>query len=296
MPKSILPAAWLASAIAAAVTTGAVHAGHAAAHQPQAQMPNDSIHQPYAENQPGDRSPPRLGVAISAVPQPELDSLALEFGVRVEQVRDGSAADRAGLEAGDIVTSVDDRPAYSPERLQHLIEQAGDRSQIALVRNGNALQLQAEFAEKADAGARGTAALGVRVQNMTSDLKEAFGTQGERGVLISQVLDDSAAQKAGLKAGDVIVEIAGDGVASVDDLKGAVKRHAPGDELKLEIVRDRQGQTLQLALGAMAAAPKTHAGHPHHRHGSDGTDRGFHYWHGMLPGHGCATGKGPRPS
>jgi S1-C subfamily serine protease len=296
MRKSILPAAWLASAIAAAVTTGAVHAGHAPAHQPQAQMPNDSIHQPHAAPRADTAPRPRLGVAIAAVPQTELDTLELEFGVRIEQVRDGSVADRAGIEAGDIVTAVDDRPAYSPQRLQHLIEQAGDRSQLALVRAGEALQLQASFADKADARNGGTAALGVRVQNMTSDLKEAFGAQGERGVLISQVVEDSAAQRAGLKAGDVIVEIAGDGVASVRDLKGAVQRYAPGDKLQLEILRDRQGQTLQLALGAMPAAPKTRAAHPHHGHGSGGTDRGFHYWHGMLPGHGCATGEELRPS
>ena len=168
--------------------------GHGAGHHPahgkwtHPVLPHGFVHPPVS---PAQR--PRLGVAISAVSPEELDAVALEYGVRVEQVLADSVAERAGMKSGDIVTDVAGRPAYSPERLLRLVGEASGRVAIALVRGGESLRLQADLGNQSTA-ATGSAYLGVRIQEMTDDLKEAFGAEGNLGVLVSQVMGGSAAQ------------------------------------------------------------------------------------------------------
>jgi len=296
MPSRLLPASLLATALIAVAATAPLYAGHTPSHHFHGPMPHDEVHHGSPSHPSGEQSRARLGVAISAITQSELDAINLEYGVRIEQVHEGSVAETAGLRAGDVVTAVDGRPTYSPERMQYLVEQALDTSTIALLRAGESLRLQATFAGSETADAHGRAILGVRIQNMTTDLKEAFGARDERGVLISQVLDDSAAERAGLKAGDVIVGVGGDSITTVRDLHGVLRGYSPRDTLDVSILRERQEETVQLALGDMSGDAQARAAHPHGAHGSGKPHAGFHAWHDMISKHGCHTGRMQRPS
>lgn len=89
----------------------------------------------------------------------------------------------------------------------------------------------------------GSGRLGITVSSLSEQLADYFGTK--EGVLVSSVTDDSAAAKAGLKAGDVIVSINGSSVDSPSELSRQVRRLEAGDEFTLEIVRDKSRQTLK---------------------------------------------------
>jgi S1-C subfamily serine protease len=245
--------------------------------------------------------PAKLGVAISAISQADLNALSLEYGVRIQDVLEGSVAENAGIEAGDVVTEIDGRPAYSPERLQYLVAEAAGASTIVLLRNKESLRLQAEFSRPEPDTAGGRAVLGIRIQEMTNELKEAFGTEGDAGVLVSQVLSGSAAKKAGLKAGDVIVSIGGDAISAVADVHGVLGGYSPGETLDVAIVRDRQAKMMQIALGSASHAGQPHAMYPRHGqqgHGNYGHGYGYHGSNGNMPWHGggCHMGKGQRSS
>ena len=297
MPCRILPASLLATALTAVAATAPLYAGHTLGHYPHGSMPQDMIQHGLPSPSSSEQSRARLGVAISAVSQSELDAMNLEYGVRIEQVHEGSVAETAGLRSGDVVTALDDRPAYSPERMQHLVEQVSDTSTIALLREGKSLRLQATFAGSETTDSHGRAVLGVRIQDMTTDLKEAFGARDERGVLISQVMADSPAERAGLKAGDVIVGIGGGSITTVDDLHGALGGYSSRDTLDVSILRDRQEETVQLALGDMSGDAQSRAAHPHVAHGSGKPHAGFHSWHDcMMWKHGCHRCEMQRPS
>jgi membrane-associated protease RseP (regulator of RpoE activity) len=69
-------------------------------------------------------------------------------------------------------------------------------------------------------GSRGR--LGVRIEKLNSDLGQALGVDGGKGVLVTEVMEDTPAQKAGLKAGDVIVKVGADSVDTPDELVKAV--------------------------------------------------------------------------
>lgn len=81
--------------------------------------------------------------------------------------------------------------------------------------------------------------LGVNIQDLTAELAEAFGVDKEqRGVVITHVLEDSAAEDAGLKAGDVVVAADGRPVRRVADLRNKVGLSPVGDRVSLTVVRD----------------------------------------------------------
>ena len=104
--------------------------------------------------------------------------------------------------------------------------------------------------------------LGIQGQTMSADIASALGVDGE-GVLVAQVVDGSPAAEAGIKGGsdqtslqgqpyvvggDVITAIDGEQVSSMEQLAGIVSQHAPGDEVKLSILRDGSASELTVTL------------------------------------------------
>jgi serine protease Do/serine protease DegQ len=85
--------------------------------------------------------------------------------------------------------------------------------------------------------------LGVSVDEMSDQLAEYFGTK--TGVLVTSVTKDSAAMKAGVKAGDVIVSVNGSSVERSGDIRERLRSLDAGDEFTLEIMRDRKSMTLK---------------------------------------------------
>jgi membrane-associated protease RseP (regulator of RpoE activity) len=88
-------------------------------------------------------------------------------------------------------------------------------------------------------GRAGQGRLGVRLVEMTPELRAHYGAPRDAGVLVAQVETGSPAEKAGLRAGDIITRAGGEHVENAADLVRAVRHAKVGDSLKLEISRDR---------------------------------------------------------
>ncbi|MCG8393070.1 MAG: DegQ family serine endoprotease [Pseudomonadales bacterium] len=80
--------------------------------------------------------------------------------------------------------------------------------------------------------------LGVTIQDLSPELAEAFGVDRQRGVVITQVVEDSAAEKAGLKSGDVVIQVDGRPVNRAADLRNKVGMSPVGEKVELTILRD----------------------------------------------------------
>jgi serine protease Do len=89
--------------------------------------------------------------------------------------------------------------------------------------------------------------LGVELQELTPELAAQFGTF--HGALISEVSPGTPADKAGLKAGDVITKLNGKSVDDYTQLRLEISELAPGTEVALEIARNGQTQTCKVTLG-----------------------------------------------
>jgi serine protease Do len=103
--------------------------------------------------------------------------------------------------------------------------------------------------------------LGVMIQDVDRDLADALGLKDAKGVLVSLVMEKSAAEKAGLKDGDVIMKIDGRDVTDASAFRSQIASLAPGSRLKLEVLREGKtvelkAQTDELTDGAVASADK----------------------------------------
>ncbi|KGY08679.1 DegQ family serine endoprotease [Vibrio sinaloensis] len=106
--------------------------------------------------------------------------------------------------------------------------------------------------------------LGVQGGEITSELAEALGYESSKGAFVSQVVADSAADKAGLEAGDVIVSINGKSITSFSELRAKVATLGAGKSIELGVIRDGKEKTFEVTLGEMqnakAPAEKLHEG------------------------------------
>ena len=93
--------------------------------------------------------------------------------------------------------------------------------------------------------------LGVQVTEVSSDAAKGFGLPDTRGALINDVLADSAAEKAGLEAGDVIRAVNGAEIATSSDLPPRIGAMAPGTKVTLGILRDGKPRDVTVTLSTL---------------------------------------------
>lgn len=101
--------------------------------------------------------------------------------------------------------------------------------------------------------------IGVTLQQITSDLAQAFNLDRVEGALISDVSKDSPAESAGLKQGDIIIGYDGKQVASVGSLKNAVSLMEPNSKMNLTVLRDGKKIHIPLTIAAYPEEGKTEA-------------------------------------
>jgi Do/DeqQ family serine protease len=96
--------------------------------------------------------------------------------------------------------------------------------------------------------------LGVVVQAVTEEIAQSLGLKEVRGVIVGSVQKGSAAEKAGLRQGDVITAFNGANVNEPNELRNLVAATQPGADVTLKILRDGREQELQVTVGELAAA------------------------------------------
>jgi S1-C subfamily serine protease len=91
--------------------------------------------------------------------------------------------------------------------------------------------------------------IGVRPLQITPDVAQSFGLGVEEGAGVETVFSGTAADRAGIRGGDVIVGLAGAPIRTVEDLYSRLRRLRPGQTVKIAIVRDGDRRTLDITLG-----------------------------------------------
>jgi serine protease Do len=101
--------------------------------------------------------------------------------------------------------------------------------------------------------------LGIAIQDLTDDLASSFGVREREGVLVADVMKGGPAEAAGLRPGDVIVQLGPTKIREVPDLQRRVANVAPGQTVALGVVRDRAPQRVEVRVGEMPAEDPTAA-------------------------------------
>ena len=102
--------------------------------------------------------------------------------------------------------------------------------------------------------------LGVVVQPVTEEIAQSFGLKEVKGVIVSSVQRGSAAEKAGLKQGDVVMAFNGTAVNEANELRNLVAATAPGTDATLAILRDGREQEVKITVGELAANANARGG------------------------------------
>lgn len=201
----------------------------------------------------------RIGVQIGAVTKDVAESIGLgkAQGALVTGVEGGSPADKAGVEAGDIITRFDGKPIEKVADLPRLVgnTKPGSKSTVTVFRRGASRDLSITIAEiepdkpatkvaereekpKASAAAQ---QLGLSVTELTDAQKKEFKLKG--GVVVAAATD--AAARAGLREGDVILSVANTEISGVKEFESVLAR---ADKSKSINVLYRRGEWAQYAL------------------------------------------------
>jgi serine protease Do len=98
--------------------------------------------------------------------------------------------------------------------------------------------------------------LGVYIRDLNPDLAESLGLKETKGVLVVEVSEDSAADKAGIKRYDVIVQLDGEKVEKANEIRSRVAMLKPGTKVELVVLRDGGRKALKVEIGESSALAK----------------------------------------
>ena len=222
---------------------------------------------------PPESLPPEVRALLDALGVDLL--LGVVFGeagatLAVEVVFPGSPAERAGLAAGDAVTAIDGEPTADPAALRAAVEAVapGESYALTVARRGADRTIEVEREAEVGSAWRSemlrTLALGLMLADQpdASDVPPSLlGEMLEEtpdGLRVFAVFPGSPADRAGLRAGDLVLAIDGRPLASLDDLRALMTAFNPaGGEVEVAIRRDGKDVTLRVDVrgGLLGGAP-----------------------------------------
>ena len=171
-------------------------------------------------------------------------------GVLVTEVVPGNPAEKAGIQAKDIITAVDGEKVRTSRELtaKAATLPVGETTKITVVRDGKERTVDVKVAKRpvtvADAGkppVEKEGEYGLQVTDLTPEMARRLKTNREAGVVVVGVRPDSKAAKAGLQQGDLILEVDRQNVSSTGELKQLLARHTGGDGIALLVQRANAG-------------------------------------------------------
>lgn len=218
-----------------------------------------------------------LGVMTQTVDEDIADAFEVnvDYGAIVNEVIDDSPAKSAGLKEGDVIISFNGKKIWDQHDLTDFIEDspAGSKAALGIMRNNKEMTIDVELGSR-PAGASWSSRnnrtpgaylfsgpddmrvfnwgkgsyIGVQLSELTDQLGKYFGVSDGEGVLITEVNEDSPAEKAGLQAGDVIVAINDQNVSDYGAVKEIISDSDEGDQLNISIIRNKKKQSVNVTV------------------------------------------------
>jgi predicted metalloprotease with PDZ domain len=233
---------------------------------------------------------PWLGVSIRDVSSRIADENKLEgkSGAYVTSVLEESPADSAGIEEGDIIVTFAKKKIDNADDLVKAVAESkvGQKVEIVLVRNSakktfgvvlsKYIRPRARHFSVGPFGNRmwmfaNRSAQGMELLELNNQLGEYFGVPDGTGILVEKVTKKGPAEKAGIKAGDVLVKIGNRTIDDLEDVSKAFSRYDEGEKVEVQVLRKGISKTFSLVVEGDQESPMFRFFHR-------GGERGDLYW------------------
>lgn len=205
--------------------------------------------------------PPVLGLTLRPVPAVLLAQLDLEKGQAqlVAEVAEGSPAAEAGVQKHDLLLAVGDAKATDAKAIADLLaEDDGETVKLALLRKGKKLEVEVALAKKAEAGTERKYYIGFSVGTLDESTREQLGLGDDQGgLVVLDVVDDSPAAEAELKANDILLQLDGKPISETEQLVGLVQEL--GDQkIELKFLREGDEKAVEVTPRVRPAEATAH--------------------------------------
>lgn len=176
-------------------------------------------------------------------------------GLEIAAIMPGSAAEQANLQRGDVIVSADGQEIRSPEELDRIVQQrsVGDTLDLVVLRNDQRREMQVTL----QAAPERDSQQGSRRPDFDRGAQANRGWLGvtldtradrQQGVTIERTYPAGPAARAGINAGDQILQVAGQQVANYDDVLQALSQTSPGESVDLVVAANGQQRQLSVRL------------------------------------------------
>jgi len=199
-----------------------------------------------------------LGVIVQTVTPELADSFGIKQkkGALVADISPDGPAAKSGIKKGDIIIAFDGKEIKEMGDLPLIVAQTqvGQKVDVDLLRNGKSLTKKViigelkEQKEYAFADGKTRKDVGMEVSELNSELARKYGISESRGVLVTYVENNSPAERAGIREGDVIIEVNRESVMNLDEYYEAFKEAKKGDKILFWIKRGRSSQFVVVTL------------------------------------------------
>ncbi len=211
-----------------------------------------------------------MGVYTESVDYQMADrtDLPVEYGALVTDVVSDSPAEKAGIRENDIIVAIDGVKITDSDELADAVSKAqpGDKVEVKLYRDGRQMTLPMTLGSQSDSESESRVVvprrsysvtinrggkqgyIGVELTPLTNQLRGYFGVTKDEGVLISSVEKNSPADRAGLKAGDILIAVDGRKVTSSGEVQSMIHDIKAGEQANLTVIRDKNEMKLPVEV------------------------------------------------
>ncbi len=188
-----------------------------------------------------------LGVGIQDLDADLKKYYGLDYGVLITEVFSGQPAEKAGIKANDIILSVNGKKITSTRELSRTISElsVGETATVEVVRDGKTRKVEVTIGKRdTDRLARQTrpaTELGIRVTDIPPEMAERLNMPETVGVIVDSVEPQSLGARAGVRVGDIILEINRNTIGNPSDFSRVIEKIDEKDPIQLYIRRPERG-------------------------------------------------------
>lgn len=190
-----------------------------------------------------------IGVVLSELDRSDYSEYKLSepHGIKITAISKDSPAEKEKLKKGDLILSIEGNKIFTIDQLHKIIafKKPGDKIEMTIFRNGKILKKNLKLGSIDDPTKK--AYLGVFLEEVEDD-------KSEYPVMISDIVDESPAEKAGIQAKDLVVEFNNERIFTVDQFTKMIELKNPDDEVPISLKRINDILKLKVKLGSKKAS------------------------------------------